>query len=126
MSVDDAKKAIDIGCTAIMISNHGGRQLDGSRSPFDQVKASRDAVGDKLEVILDGGVRRGTHVLKALAAGATACSFGKAFLFSLGAGGQKGIERLLQNMHDEIRRNMILMGCKSIKDLDESKIIFRK
>ena len=126
MSVDDAKKAIDIGCTAIMISNHGGRQLDGSRSPFDQVKAIRDAVGDKLEVILDGGVRRGTHVLKALAAGATACSFGKAFLFSLGAGGQQGVERLLQNMHDEIRRNMILMGCKSIKDLDESKIIYRR
>ena len=69
MSVDDAKRAIDIGCTAIMISNHGGRQLDGSRSPFDQVKAIRDAVGDKLEIILDGGVRRGTHVLKALAAG---------------------------------------------------------
>ena len=123
MSVDDAKRAIDIGCTAIMISNHGGRQLDGSRSPFDQVKAIRDAVGDKLEVILDGGVRRGTHVLKALAAGATACSFGKAFLFSLGAGGQKGIERLLQNFKDEIRRNMILMGCKYIKDLDQSKII---
>jgi L-lactate dehydrogenase (cytochrome) len=126
MSVDDAKRAIDIGCTAIMISNHGGRQLDGSRSPFDQVKAIRDAVGDKLEVILDGGVRRGTHVLKALAAGATACSFGKAFLFSLGAGGQQGVERLLQNMHDEIRRNMILMGCKSIRDLDESKIIYRR
>ena len=87
MSVEDAKRAIDIGCTAIMISNHGGRQLDGSRSPFDQVKAISDAVGDKLEIILDGGVRRGTHVLKALAAGATACSFGKAFLFSLGAGG---------------------------------------
>ena len=79
MSVDDAKRAIDIGCTAIMISNHGGRQLDGSRSPFDQVKSISDAVGDKLEIILDGGVRRGTHVLKALAAGATACSFGKAF-----------------------------------------------
>ena len=126
MSVEDAKKAVDVGASAIMLSNHGGRQLDGSRSPFDQVKAIRDAVGDKLEVILDGGVRRGTHVLKALAVGATACSFGKAFLFSLGAGGQQGIERLLQNMHDEIRRNMILMGCKSIKDLDESKIIFRK
>ena len=126
MSVEDAKKAIDIGCTAIMISNHGGRQLDGSRSPFDQVKAISDAVGDKLEIILDGGVRRGTHVLKALSAGATACSFGKAFLFSLGAGGQKGVERLLENMHKEIRRNMILMGCKSIQDLDTSKIIYRK
>ena len=125
MSVEDAKKAIDIGCTAIMISNHGGRQLDGSRSPFDQVKAISDAVGDKLEIILDGGIRRGTHVLKALAAGATACSFGKAFLFSLGAGGQKGVERLLENMHKEIRRNMILMGCKSIKDLDRTKIVYR-
>ncbi len=125
MSVDDAKRAIDIGCTAIMISNHGGRQLDGSRSPFDQVKAISDAVGDKLEIILDGGIRRGTHVLKALAAGATACSFGKAFLFSLGAGGQKGVERLLDNMQNEIRRNMVLMGCKNIKDLDASKIIYR-
>ena len=125
MSVDDAKRAIDIGCTAIMISNHGGRQLDGSRSPFDQVKAISDAVGDKLEIILDGGIRRGTHVLKALAAGATACSFGKAFLFSLGAGGQKGVERLLDNMNKEIRRNMILMGCKKIEDLDMSKIIYR-
>ncbi len=125
MSVEDAKKAIDIGCTAIMISNHGGRQLDGSRSPFDQVKAISDAVGDKLEIILDGGIRRGTHVLKALAAGATACSFGKAFLFSLGAGGQRGVERLLDNMQKEIRRNMILMGCKKIEDLDASKIIYR-
>ena len=125
MSVEDAKRAIDIGCTAIMISNHGGRQLDGSRSPFDQVKAISDAVGDRLEIILDGGIRRGTHVLKALAAGATACSFGKAFLFSLGAGGQKGVERLLDNMQKEIRRNMILMGCKKIKDLDASKIIYR-
>jgi L-lactate dehydrogenase (cytochrome) len=126
MSVDDAKRAIDIGCTAIIISNHGGRQLDGSRSPFDQVKAISDAVGDKLEIILDGGVRRGTHVLKALAAGAKACSFGKMFLFSLGAGGQQGVERVLQNMHDEIRRNMILMGCKRIKELDNSKIIYKK
>ena len=126
MSVEDAKRAIDIGCTAIMISNHGGRQLDGSRSPFDQLKEISDAVGDKLEIILDGGVRRGTHVLKALAAGAKACSFGKMSLFALGAGGQKGVEKALQNMKDEISRDMILMGCKSIKELNRSKIIFRK
>jgi len=126
MSVEDAKRAIDIGCTAIMISNHGGRQLDGSRSPFDQVSAIREAVGDKLEIILDGGVRRGTHVLKALAAGATACSFGKMFLFALSAGGQSGVEHLLQNMHDEINRNMVLMGCKTLKELDSSKLIYRK
>jgi len=126
MSVEDAKRAIDIGCTAIMISNHGGRQLDGSRSPFDQIKIISDAVGDKLDIILDGGVRRGTHVLKALAAGATACSFGKMFLFSLAAGGQRGVEHLLQNMHDEINRNMILMGCKNLQQLDSSKLIYRR
>ena len=126
MSIEDAKRAIDIGCTAIMVSNHGGRQLDGSRAPFDQVKAIKDSVGDKLEIILDGGVRRGTHVLKAIAAGANACSFGKMFLFSLGAGGQQGVERALQNMHNEIRRNMILMGCKNINELDGTKIIYRK
>ena len=126
MSVEDAKKAIDIGCTAIIISNHGGRQLDGSRSPFDQVKEISDAVGDKLEIILDGGVRRGTHVLKAIAAGAKACSFGKMFLFALGAGGQKGVEKVLQNMQDEIYRNMVLMGCKNLKELNQSKLIYRK
>ena len=87
--------------------------------------AIADAVGGKIEIIVDGGIRRGTHVLKALSLGATACSFGKAFLFSLGAGGQKGVERLLENMQKEIRRNMILMGCKKIEDLDASKIIYR-
>ena len=126
MSVEDAKKAIDIGCTAIIISNHGGRQLDGSVSPFDQLKEIADAVGDKIEIILDSGVRRGTHVLKAIAAGAKACSFGKMFLFSLAAGGQAGVERVLQNMYNELERNMLLMGCKNIKDLNNSKIKFRK
>jgi len=125
MSVEDAKKAVDIGASAIMLSNHGGRQLDGSRSPFDQLPAIVDAVGGKIEIIVDGGIRRGTHVLKALALGATACSFGKGFLFALGAGGQEGVEMVLQRMRDEIRRDMILMGCKSIKDLNPSKIAYR-
>ena len=126
MSVEDVKKAIDIGCTAVMISNHGGRQLDGSRSPFDHIAEIVDAVGDKIEVILDGGVRRGTHVLKALALGAKACSFGKAYLFALGAAGQQGVELLLEKMKAEINRDMILLGCKSVKDLNRSKVIFRK
>jgi L-lactate dehydrogenase (cytochrome) len=125
MSVEDAKRAVDIGASAILLSNHGGRQLDGSRSPFDQLPAIKDAVGDKLEIILDGGVRRGTHVLKALSLGATACSFGKGFLFALGAGGQKGVETILQRMRDEIRRDMILLGCKSIKELNKNKIAYR-
>lgn len=126
MSVEDAKKAIDIGCSAIMISNHGGRQLDGSRAPFDQLAEIVDAVGDKIEVILDGGVRRGTHVLKALALGAKACSFGKGYLFALAAAGQQGVEAILQKMKEEINRDMILMGCKSVGDLNRSKIVFRK
>ena len=126
MSVEDAKRAIDIGCTAIIISNHGGRQLDGSRAPFDQLAEIVDAVGDKIEVILDGGVRRGTHVLKALSLGAKACSFGKGYLFALGAGGQKGVEAILKKMKEEIYRDMTLMGCKSVSELNRSKVAFRK
>ena len=126
MSVDDAKRAIDIGCTAVIISNHGGRQLDGSRAPFDQLSEIVDAVGDKIEVILDGGVRRGTHVLKALSLGAKACSIGKGYLFALAAGGQKGIEKTLENMKEEIYRDMTLMGCKTVSELNRSKVVFRK
>jgi len=126
MSVEDAKKAIDIGCTAVMISNHGGRQLDGSRAPFDQLAEIVDAVGDKIEVILDGGIRRGTHVLKALSLGAKACSFGKGYLFALAAGGQKGVEKILENMKAEINRDMKLMGCKNVGELNRSKLIYRK
>ena len=126
MSVEDAKKAIDIGCTAVIISNHGGRQLDGSRAPFDQLAEIVDAVGDKIEVILDGGVRRGTHVIKALSLGAKACSFGKGYLFALAAGGQGGVEAILQKMKDEIHRDMTLMGCKTVSELNRSKVVFRK
>ena len=126
MSVDDAKRAIDIGCTAVIISNHGGRQLDGSRAPFDQLSEIVDAVGDKIEVILDGGVRRGTHVLKALSLGAKACSIGKGYLFALAAGGQKGVEKILEKMKEEILRDMTLMGCKSVSELNRSKVVFRK
>jgi len=126
MSVEDAKKVIDIGCTAVIISNHGGRQLDGSRAPFDQLAEIVDAVGDKIEVILDGGVRRGSHVLKALCLGAKACSFGRGYLFALAAGGQKGVEVTLEKMKSEINRDMKLMGCKNLSELNSSKLIYRK
>ena len=125
MSVEDAKRAVDIGATAIMLSNHGGRQLDGSRAPFDQLERIVDAVGGKIEIIVDGGIRRGTHVLKALSLGATACSFGKGFLFALSAGGQKGVEMILQRMREELRRDMILLGKKNIADLNKDNIAFR-
>ena len=125
MSVDDAKKAVDIGATAIMVSNHGGRQLDGSRSPFDQLSEIVDAVGDKIDVICDGGIRRGTHVLKALSLGAKACSGGRFYLYALAAAGQPGVEKAINNMRTEIERNMKLMGCKKISDLSLKNIKFR-
>ena len=126
MDPEDAAKGVEIGADAIIVSNHGGRQLDGSRAPLDQLAEIVDAVGDKIEVILDGGVRRGTHVLKALCLGAKACSFGKGYLFALAAGGQKGVEKILENMKTEINRDMKLMGCRSLKELNRSKIIYRK
>jgi len=125
MSVEDAKRAVDIGAAAIMVSNHGGRQLDGSRSPFDQLAEIVDAVGDRIDVICDGGIRRGTHVLKALSLGAKACSGGRLYLYALAAAGQAGVEKALTNLKNEIERDMKLMGCKSIKDLGRQNLRFR-
>ncbi len=125
MSVEDAKRAVDIGATGIILSNHGGRQLDGSRSPFDQLSEIVDAVGDKIDIICEGGITRGTHVLKALSLGAKACSGGRFYLYALAAGGQKGVEKALSNMNNEIIRDMKLMGCTKISDLSKSNIRFR-
>ena len=125
MSVSDAKRAIDIGATPIMVSNHGGRQLDGSRSPFDQLAEIVDAVGDRIDVICDGGIRRGSHVLKALSVGAKACSGGRFYIYALAAAGQPGVERALQNQRSEIERDMKLMGCRSIDQLSRDNLRFR-
>jgi L-lactate dehydrogenase (cytochrome) len=125
MSVEDARKAVDIGADAIMVSNHGGRQLDGSRSPFDQIAEIADAVGDRVDVILDGGVRRGTHVLKALAAGAKACSGGRLYLYALAAAGQPGVERALHNLKVEIERDMKLMGVTRVDQLTRDMLRYR-
>ena len=125
MSVEDARKAVDIGATAIMVSNHGGRQLDGSVTPFDQLADIVDAVGDKVDVICEGGIRRGTHVLKALSLGAKACSGGRMYLYALAAGGQKGVERIIGKLRDEIERDMILMGVSNIDDLSRKNLKFR-
>tara|TARA_B100000676_G_scaffold15821_1_gene14066 strand:+ start:831 stop:1985 length:1155 start_codon:yes stop_codon:yes gene_type:complete len=125
MSVEDAKKAVDVGASAIMVSNHGGRQLDGSRSPFDQLSEIVDAVGDKVDVICDGGIRRGTHVLKALSVGAKACSGGRMYLYALAASGEKGVEKAMGLMQDEIQRGMKLMGAKTVNDLSRENIRFR-
>ncbi len=125
MSVEDAKKAVDIGCSAVIVSNHGGRQLDGSRAPFDQLKEIVDAVGDKVDVICEGGIKRGTHVLKALSLGAKACSGGRMYLYALAAAGQRGVEKALSIMKNEIERDMKLMGCKKISELSRKNLRFR-
>ena len=125
MSVEDAKRAVDIGCTGIMVSNHGGRQLDGSRAPFDQLAEICDAVGDKIDVICEGGIQRGTHVLKALSVGAKCCSIGRYYLYALAAAGEAGVERALNQLRLEIERDMKLMGVTKIDQLDRSNIRYR-
>lgn len=122
MTADDAKRALGVGATAVMLSNHGGRQLDYSPAPFDALKEVVDAVGGQLDVIVDGGVRRGVHVLKALALGATACSGGRPYLFGLGAGGERGVTQALKILRTEIERDMALLGCNKVADLDESMV----
>ena len=125
MSVEDAKRAVDIGCTGIVLSNHGGRQLDGSRSGFDQLAEVVDSVGDKIDVMMDGGVQRGTHILKALSLGAKAVGVGRYYLFPLAAAGQAGVERALTLMKAELERDMRLMGCASVKQLSRANLRFR-
>jgi len=125
MSVADAKRAADIGCTGIVLSNHGGRQLDGSRAPFDQLAEVVDAVGDRLDVMMDGGIQRGTHVLKALSVGAKAVGVGRFYLFPLAAAGEAGVERALGLMRSEIERGMKLMGCRSFDQLSRDNLRFR-
>jgi isopentenyl diphosphate isomerase/L-lactate dehydrogenase-like FMN-dependent dehydrogenase len=125
MSVADARRAVDIGATAIMVSNHGGRQLDGSRAPFDQLAEIVDAVGDKIDVILDGGVRRGSHVLKALSVGAKAVSGGRLYLYALAAAGEPGVERIVGKLRDEIERGMKLMGARKVSELTRENLRWR-
>jgi L-lactate dehydrogenase (cytochrome) len=125
MSVADAKRAVDIGCTGIMVSNHGGRQLDGSRAPFDQLAEICDAVGDQIDVVCEGGIQRGTHILKALSVGAKCCSIGRYYLYALAAAGQAGVERALNQLAVEVERDMKLMGVTKVDQLHRSNIRFR-
>jgi L-lactate dehydrogenase (cytochrome) len=125
MSVADAKRAVQIGCTGIVLSNHGGRQLDGSRAAFDQLAEVVDVVGDQIDVMMDGGVQRGTHVLKALSLGAKAVGVGRFYLFPLAAAGQAGVERALGLMRAELERDMKLMGCDSVGQLSRGNLRFR-
>ena len=119
-TVADCRNAANSGATAVMLSNHGGRQLEGAPAPVDCIADVADALHDRLEIICDGGVRRGTHVVKALAMGANACSIGRGYLYPLAAGGQAGVERGLSLLRDEVERTLALMGCNSIQKLGPS------
>ena len=125
MSAADAKRAAEIGCTGVVVSNHGGRQLDGSRASFDQLAEIVDAAGDRLDILMDGGVQRGTHVLKALSLGAKAVGVGRYYLYPLAAAGQVGVERALGLMQTELQRDMKLMGCTAIGQLSRDNLRFR-
>ena len=119
-TVADCRNAANAGATAVMLSNHGGRQLEGAPAPVDCIADVADALHDRLEIICDGGVRRGTHVVKALAMGANACSIGRGYLYPLAAGGEAGVERGLTLLRDEVERTMALLGCDSIAKLGSS------
>ena len=122
MTPDDAKRAIGSGATGVMISNHGGRQLDGAPAPVDQIGVIRDALGDGPDVICDGGVRRGSDVVKALALGATACSIGRPYLYGLAAGGEAGVDRALTLLFEEFERTMILAGVNDVAQLERRHV----
>jgi L-lactate dehydrogenase (cytochrome) len=122
LSAEDAKRAAEVGATAVVVSNHGGRQLDTCPAPIDVLPEIVDAVGGQLEIILEGGVRRGVHVLKALALGATACSAGRPYLFGLGAGGEAGVDRALEILKTDIERDMRILGTRNVTEIDTSRI----
>ena len=123
-TVDDAMIAADEGIEAIALSNHGGRQLDSAPAPIDLLPAVADAVRDRVEIICDGGVRRGSDIVKAVALGATACMSGRAYLYGLGAAGEAGVDQVLELLSSEMRRTMALIGCSSVADLDRDYVSF--
>jgi len=116
-TVEDARLAADAGVAAIALSNHGGRQLDGAPAPLDLVPAVADAVGSRVEIVCDGGVRRGSDVVKAIALGARACMAGRAYLYGLGAAGERGVDHVLGLLSNDMRRTMALVGCRTVGEL---------
>jgi L-lactate dehydrogenase (cytochrome) len=119
-TVDDAVLAVERGVDAIALSNHGGRQLDGAPAAFSLVAPVADAVGGRIEILCDGGVRRGSDIVKAVAAGATGAMAGRAYLYALGAAGERGVDRVLEWFRNDVARTMTLLGVGRVADLDRS------
>ncbi|MDH3755447.1 MAG: alpha-hydroxy-acid oxidizing protein [Acidimicrobiia bacterium] len=125
-TVADARLAVDAGVDAIALSNHGGRQLDGAPPPIELVAPVADAVGGDVEIYCDGGVRRGSDIVKAVALGATACMAGRAYLYALAAAGERGVDHVLADLGAGVERTMALAGCASIADLGPDLVAARR
>ena len=121
-TVADAKQAVAMGVEGIGLSNHGGRQLDDAPAPIDLVEPVRDEIGDAATIICDGGVRRGSDIVKAIALGADAVSMGRPYLYALGAAGERGVDHLLDFMRDGLVRTMALTGCRTLAEIDRSLV----
>jgi L-lactate dehydrogenase (cytochrome) len=124
-TVEDARLAADAGVDAVALSNHGGRQLDSAPAPLDLVAPVADAVGDRVEVLCDGGVRRGSDIVKAVALGARACMAGRAYLYGLGAAGERGVDHVLGLLDADVRRTMALVGATRLSDLSRDLVTWR-
>jgi isopentenyl diphosphate isomerase/L-lactate dehydrogenase-like FMN-dependent dehydrogenase len=122
LTAEDALLAAEHGAAAVVVSNHGGRQLDGVPASLDVLPEIVEAVGERLEVLLDGGVRRGTDVLKALALGARAVLAGRALVWGLAAGGEDGVVRVLALLRDEIELGLRLLGCRAPADVTRAHV----
>ena len=125
-TVEDAELAAKAGVDAIALSNHGGRQLDGAPPALDLVAPVADAVGDRVEILCDGGIRRGSDIVKAVALGARACMAGRAYLYGLAAGGERGVDHVLDHLRDGVNRTLVLTGCASLADLGRSGVRSRQ
>jgi L-lactate dehydrogenase (cytochrome) len=124
-TVEDAIRAAGAGVDAVALSNHGGRQLDGAPVPIELVRPVADAVGDQIELICDGGIRRGSDIVKAVALGATACMIGRSYLYGYGAAGERGVDHALSLLTADVRRTMALTGCRTLSDLGADLVAWR-
>jgi 4-hydroxymandelate oxidase len=122
LTADDARRAVDHGAAAIVVSNHGGRQLDGTMTTSESLVEIAEAVGDRVEILVDGGIRRGVDILKALALGARAVLIGRPYLWGLAVDGQAGVEHVLQMLRDELDLDMALAGRPTIESIDDTLI----
>ena len=122
MNADDAEKAIEIGASAIVISNHGGRQLDSAVAPIDVLPEIAERVNGRAEILIDGGIRRGTDIVKAIALGADACLIGRPWVYGLAAKGEKGVGLVIDILSSEVTRTLQLLGCKSINDVSKRHV----